>query len=120
MKIKYNIDAKVEYKTSKLYSYYSTDNKHREVYFRIVPSDLGFFKRVFCNPWRQVYKAYHYCRGLDTLYTPKEYNTLVKQVKTFGNMCDYLEEQNKLIHERYIEFKQEHMNAVERGEEWED
>ena len=120
MKIKYNINAKIEYSTRKLDSQYNTDRKHREVFYRIVPSELSFFKRIFCNPWRQIYKAFTYFTGATTLYTPKEYSDMVKQVKTFGEMCNYIDEQHRLINQRYTEIRQKHLEAVERGEEWED
>lgn len=114
--MKYPINAKVEFKTVGI----STDECNpRYVYYRIVPSELGFFKRVFCNHWRRMYHAFSYCRGYDLLYTPKEYNIEIATLNTFGDVCDYLEKQHNLEKEVARKLFLKHMDAVKNGEEWE-
>ena len=114
--MKYPIDAKVEFKTIGLLI---DARKTRYVYYRIVPSELGFFKRVFCNPWRCMYHAFSYCSGYDLLYTPKEYNLEIAPLNTFGDVCDYLEKEHNLAEEVARKLFLKHMEAVKNGEEWE-
>ena len=114
--MKYPINAKVEFKTVGI----SIDtHKPRYVYYRIVPSELGFFKRVFCNPWKRMYHAFKYWSCYDFFYSPKQYNLEIAPLNTFGDVCDYLEKQHNLAKEVERKLFLKHMEAVKKGEEWE-
>lgn len=115
--MRYPTNSKVEFKTASLLKL-RRDN--RKIYYRIVPSELGFFKRIFCNPWRQLYHAFTYVKGANIFYTVKEYNEEIKPLKTFGDVCDYLKEQNLIIEKTSEKLYKEHLEAVANGEEWPD
>lgn len=59
---------------------------YRLVYWRIVPSELGLFRRLFLNPWHQ---AYYYRDGSSTdLFDPGEFKSLKESCKTVGDIKD--------------------------------
>jgi len=64
---------------------------YKEVFFRINPSQLTLFERIFNNPWR---KLYHACEdihdvSLNPCYTAKNFHTLKESLKTFKDVIDY-------------------------------
>jgi len=85
----------------------------RYVYFRIYPKDLSLFKRLFHNPWRQMFHAFNFLSGKNLLFSPKEYMNEIKPLQTLGDVRDYLTKQKNIINSRYVE-------EVNKGERWED
>ena len=52
--MKYNRDYKVEFFLER------TNNPYRQIWYRIVPYELPFFKRIFSNKWRQMFNCCEY------------------------------------------------------------
>ena len=85
---------KIQYKSQPLDVKY--DNRY--IRFRIVPSELSWWKRTFKNPWRYVYSAnsvvfsfdssVHDC--LNFLFSPEEANEIVSKYDTYEKITDFL------------------------------
>ena len=75
-------NLKIEFKTER-----NTERGlYRLVSWRVVPSELGLFRRLFLNPWHPVY---HYHDGYATdLFDPGEFKNLKESCKTVGDMKD--------------------------------
>lgn len=103
--MKYNLNNKVIFKTRKIdgASYF------RRVLYKIEPSELSWFKRTFCNPWRIMIHAYKSSPGHSNFFDAETYKNEVRCLSTFGEVCDYLNRQ------LYLEKKRE----VEQEQEWE-
>ena len=76
----------------------------RRVYYRAVPSELPLLKRIFCGwmsyPMFQCGKSdksYH----LYEAFNLDEFHELSEKLKTWGDVCDYLEEQKRLAREKH-------------------
>ena len=71
---------------------------NRYLRFRIVPSELSWWKRIFKNPWRYVYSAnssvfssdgsVHDC--LNFLFSLKEANAIASKYDTYEKITDFL------------------------------
>lgn len=105
--IKYRTDMEIEYMHAKAY------DGHRFYYYRIKPSELPLWRRWFHNPWRRVFHSYESIDGYKFSYTPKEYAYELLPLKTFGDMCEYLERHRKIIDEA-------HLRRIQSGEIWPD
>lgn len=102
--MKYNLNNKVIFKISKL----GFDSDFRLVYYKIEPSELSWFKRTFCNPWRTMFHAYkYYYSGHSDLFDAETYKNEVRCLSTFGEVCDYLNRQLCLEKKREVEQEQE-------------
>lgn len=93
---------------------------YRTVYYRIVPSELPFLKRLFCNDTRQVFHSYKYYAGKSYLFGKKEFYWLVKNVKTFGDMCDYLRKEQEIIDRNNAMKKKETQKLIAEEKVWPD
>lgn len=113
----YDVNSKIEFSVRKTWV---GSLKNREVYYRIKPSELSFFKRIFGNPWRQLYHAYKVIPGVSSLFTPKEFQTLSERLKTFGDICNYIDELNEISALHAEKEAERHAKAVMNGEEWEE
>jgi len=96
----YNL--KVEYKSEKLI----TPSPYRRLLFRIIPSELSFFRRIFCNRWKYVYFSYYPISGCIgnltcTLFSYNEAKYFIEHHKTYGDVINH---NNKI----YKEYKQHH------------
>lgn len=90
--MKYDRNWKVQKTTSVLYS----GCEYREVFYRILPSELPLLKRIFCrNPWRKFYYAMSATPTLGFYFDAKEYNTILKKLTTFGEVLDYLSKEKE-------------------------
>ena len=73
-------------------------SKYRYLYWRIKPSQLNWFERLFKNSWHQLY---HECFGeWNRCFSSERFFEEVKPCKTVGDILSYIEKQNKLI-DRY-------------------
>jgi hypothetical protein len=99
--------CKVEFRTEKYF-----DNKRR-VYYRIVPSELPFWKRWFHNDWEPLYHRYEYIDSIKEHYDPKEYAQEVLPLTTYGDVRRYLEETDKIVRKQRIE-------KLKNGDIWPD
>lgn len=114
--MKYNINYKVEFKTKK--TYYGSSI--RNIYYRIVPSELPFWKRIFFNPWTEIYKAYYSIGGFKDGFSCEEYYKEIFPLKTFGDVCDYLKKQHEISQKNEIKCLIEKQKQIEKGKCWPD
>ena len=78
-----NKNLKIEYSTRR-----NTDKSlYRYVFWRVVPSELGIFRRLFCNPWREIY-MYDSNGYSNDLFSASEYKALVNSCKTVGDVIE--------------------------------
>lgn len=88
--MKYNINSKVIFKTEKVSS---LGEEHRYVYYKIDPNELSYIKRKFFNPWRKMVHSYIFFEGLSDLFSHDDYLNMKERLKTFGDVCQYLQRQ---------------------------
>ena len=101
--MKYRFDNKVIFTTRKL----DCASDFKRVLYKIEPSELSWFKRTFCNPWRTMFHAYKSFPGHSELFDAETYKNDVRCLSTFGDVCDYLNRQLYLEKKREIEQEQE-------------
>ena len=66
----------------------------REIWWRICPSELSLWDRLFHNPWRQFYKE---CYGdLLRYFNPTEWREEISQLKTYKDAIEYQSKQYEL------------------------
>ena len=87
--MKYNLSNKVIFKTK--VNPYSVDGRY--VLYKIEPSELNWFKRTFCNPWREMFRAYYNFPGFCNLFDVNQFSKYIAPLKTFGDVSDYLASQ---------------------------
>ena len=85
---------KIQYKSEPLDVKYP----NRYLRFRIVPSELSWWKRIFKNPWRYVYSvnsavfgsddSVHDC--LNFLFSLKEANAIASTYDTYEKITEFL------------------------------
>ena len=69
--------------------------EHRCLYWRIKPSQLNWFERLFKNPWRQLY---HECFGeWNRYFSSTRFYEEIKPCKTAGDILSYIMKQGELI-----------------------
>ena len=108
--MKYDRNWKVQITTSDR----GSDCTYREVFYRILPSELPFLKRIFCrNPWYRFYYAMSTTPTLGFYFDAKDYNTILRKLETFGDVMDYLNKEAAKQKERYNK-------ALENGKIWGD
>lgn len=107
--MKYDTNFKIEYCHEK----FGINTNYRYFYYRIKPSELPFWKRWFFNPWRKVFQAFEWLDGYGYLFNPQEFRDKLLPLKTFGDMCRYLEKQEQIVQDRLWE-------RVQKGEAWPD
>ena len=88
--MKYNINSKVIFKTEKISS---LGEEYRYVYYKIDPNELSYIKRTLFNPWRKMVHSYIFSEGLSGLFSPDDYLNMKERLKTFGDVCQYLQRQ---------------------------
>ena len=115
--MKYNRDYKIQ---TKLGPTHRNSDGYKEIFYRILPSELPWWKRWFFNPWRKFFICYGYSPTFGTLFTIGEYNRYIVPLKTFGDVCDFHERERA----KYVEMKrreaEEHEKAVVSGKAWPD
>ena len=72
---------KVIFKTHKV----DCDGKQRYVFYKVDPSELSFFGKLF-NPWRILRRAYYSIQGLTTFFDVEDYENFVLPLKTLGDV----------------------------------
>lgn len=92
----------------------------RTVYYRIVPSELPLLQRLFFNQTKQVYHSYTHREGVCYLFDKKEYYELARKVKTYGDMCDYLAEEQVKIDKLNALRREELKKLISEEKEWPD
>ena len=108
--MKYKLHSKVIFTTK--VNPYSMDSRH--VFYKIEPSELNWFKRTFCNPWRRMFRAYKSFPGFNDLFDVNTFSKDIVPLKTFGDVSNYLTSQidiEKRIREQSV---LEWLNSTER------
>ena len=85
---------KIQYKSKPL----EIKSENRYLLYRINPSELSWWKRIFKNPWRYAYTSYNYVSRTDGdvndclcfLFSPKEANDFVSKYDTYEKIIDFL------------------------------
>ena len=96
------------------------DNKYREIFYKIKPSELSIFKRIFCNPWRRLYHSFRDFEDISFLYTPKQYDAEIKYLKTYGDISHYLSMQD-IQNDRFMKvINEEKTRQIQNREIWPD
>lgn len=115
--MRYDADCKIEIKTKPL----SFLGKNRYVYYRIVPSELPKWKRNFLfNPWRGLKRALPSTGKLYDLFEIGDYKQLIFPLKTYGDVCKYIEEQKKVSHDTKLSNEAIKLMKILQGDEWPD
>ncbi len=90
--MKYPNDFKIEYKSEEL----SIKSDNRCLKFRIVPSQLSLWQRLFCNKWHYVYKNAFLWRAADSvdellnmLFNYEEARAFVMKHQTWGEIVKH-------------------------------
>ena len=77
------------------FDYGDFTGKCRSLYWRIKPSQLNWFERLFKNYWHQLH---HECFGeWNRYFTSTQFFDEVKPCKTVSDILSYITEQGKLI-----------------------
>lgn len=88
-------NLKIEFKTERI----SSSITSRYCYWRIVPSELGLFQRLFSNPWRQLWFI---DRGhKETWFSPNDFIALKSKYKTVGDMITREKKFNDIIEKQW-------------------
>ena len=86
---------KVEFKTERI----SSSITRRYCYWRIAPYELGLFRRLFFNPWRQLW--FIDCEHKETWFSPDDFITLKSKYKTVGDMIAREKKFNDIVEKRW-------------------
>ena len=95
-KIKFPVVLKIEYR----YEVNSSLPGYRYIYYRIKPSELSLWKRLFYNPWRPVYHAFKCLNGYCYMFNAEEFNKEIRPLKNLGEIYNYLSKEKRKIDER--------------------
>ena len=105
---------KIQYKSQPLDA---TSNK-RYLLFRIVPSELSWWKRIFKNPWLYVYTAYSIVFSTDRsvhdclcfLFSSEEANEIVSKYDTYEKITDFLTSELNTAESKWNEAQEKYRN----------
>ena len=86
-------NARIEFRTEPYIG------RWRYVFYRIVPEDLPWWKRLF-NFWHQVYSSYNCSGGQKWAFTINDYHEKIFPIKTIGQMEQFLLSENETIKRR--------------------
>jgi len=96
------------------------DPGYKEIYYRIVPSELPWWKRWFFNPWRKFFMCYPFSGILGELFTPDEYIRLILPLKTLEDVCKFHANENAKYNKFMRMEEERHAEDVRRGKSWPD
>lgn len=74
-------NLKIEFKTVRILGI----THYRYCFWRIVPSELGLFQRLFSNPWRQLWFIHYGAK--ETWFSPYDFSEVKSKYKTVGDMA---------------------------------
>ena len=105
---------KIQYKSEPINVKY--DNRY--LCFRIVPSELSWWKRIFKNPWLYVYTAYSIVFSTDRsvhdclcfLFSPEEANEIVSKYDTYEKITDFLTSELNTAESKWNEAQEKYRN----------
>ena len=92
-----------------MFGYASSPDDVREIWWRIRPSELGWWDRLFHNPWRTIYRE---CVGDMLMYhSPSVWKEELSHLKTYKDITEWQRKQ-------YREQRKYYQSKVEQGEYW--
>ena len=106
---------KIQYKSKSLVM----PSEKRYLLYRIEPSELSWWARIFKNSWRYVYKSYAYITRYDNeindclcfLFTANEAHDIVEKYDTYEKLIDFLtveyDKALEMYHKAQEEYKKE-------------
>ena len=105
---------KVQYKSRKQ----EIESDKRYLCYRIDPSELSWWKRIFKNPWKNVFKSYLVVlRGdkdvndcLCFLFSLKEAQEIVKKYDTYEKLTDFLTDEYNKASDRFNKAQENYNN----------
>ena len=105
---------KIQYKSQPLDVKY--DNRY--IRFRIVPSELSWWKRTFKNPWRYVYSANSVVFSFDSsvhdclsfLFYPETANDIASTYDTYEKITDFLTSELTKAESKWNEAQEKYRN----------
>lgn len=108
--------TKIQYKSKPL----DIESEKRYLLYRIDPSELPWWKRVFRNPWRKVFRSYSVVSESDKcvndclcfLFKPNEARDVVDKCGTYGELIEFLHMEYKKASDMYCGF------LLKRKDEW--
>jgi len=103
---------KIQYKSEPL----EIKSAKRHLLYRIEPSELSWWKRLFKNPWRYAFKAYNYVsrfdKGVDDClcyyFTAKEAREFAEKYDTYEKLIDFLIKENNKAKINYYEAQEKY------------
>lgn len=112
--MKFKRTYKVQYKSEEL----SIKSEKRYLLYRIDPSELSIWQRLFCNKWTYVYRQVYTYKNttnsiedlLGYLFSYDQAVAFIKSYRTFGDLNDFL-------HKIYSEAT-EHYNKITKISKW--
>lgn len=91
------------------FGYAGSPDGYREIWWRIRPSELGLWDRLFNNPWRTAYRE---CFGDMLRYlSPRVWKEQLSHLKTYWEITEWQRKQYRKRDEYY-------QKKVENGEYW--
>lgn len=106
---------KIQYKSQPL----SIKSEKRYLLYRINPSELSWWKRIFKNPWKYAYTSYNYVSYTDKdindclcfLFSAKEANEFVSKYDTYEKLIDFLIIELNKAKSKYYEAQEKYRNG---------
>lgn len=110
---------KIQYKSEP----FDTKSERRYLFYRIVPSELSWWKRIFKNPWRYVYSANSVVFSYDSsvhdclcfLFSSEEANKIASKYNTYEKITDFL---NTEFHKAKTRWNKAQKNFVNQNKSW--
>lgn len=90
----------------------------RYLLYRIIPTELSWFKRIFNNPWRYVYTTFNVVFRTDNsindclrfLFSEKEANEIISKYDTYEKITDFLTSEFNKAKTLYNEAQEKYVN----------
>lgn len=110
---------KIQYKSQP----FDTKSERRYLFYRIVPSELSWWKRTFKNPWIRVYTAYSIIVSTDNsvhdclrfLFSAEEANKIASKYDTYEKITDFL---NTEFHKAETRWNKTQKKFVNQNKNW--
>jgi hypothetical protein len=110
----YKIDMKLQYKSKPL----EIKSEKRYLLYRVEPSELTWWQRIFKNPWRYAFTAYNNVLSSDNsvndclcyLFDSEEANEFIAEYDTYEKLADFLTEEYNKAKSKYYEAQEKYYN----------
>jgi len=105
---------KIQYKSEPL----GIISERRYLRYRMEPSELSWWKRIFKNPWKYVYKSYGTVFSHDDeindclcfLFSAKEAQEIVEKHDTYEKLIDFLGAEYDKASDRFYKAQEKYHN----------